>query len=233
MSRLTQYFRTVPEFAVPKIPAYEWDPWIYTDYFYHETPEMLDRFGMLTGLGIRALCIAIGEWIAQRLSEASRIADARDYLDAAWVTMIRRDSCEYAELPHDEWTGPLDGVLRAAILVVNDAVFDAEQDLYFAERACWSVNLARHIVDQRDSDAFEDWLETSVERLLQSHSGPTVTSDSIFDRNFSFGAPVGPSLFVLTEQYDPGRADAEIAGLANSQIGRNRYLRLKAPIQLG
>jgi hypothetical protein len=87
MSRLTAYFQGIEAFSTPQTPAYPWDEWAYTDYFYHETPEMLAIFKPLTGLACRATCIAIGEWIAARRDRAANIALARDYFDAAWVTV--------------------------------------------------------------------------------------------------------------------------------------------------
>lgn len=226
MSRLTDYFRSIPAFAAAKDPAYPWDQWAYTDYFYHETPEMLARYKPLTGLACRGACIAIGEWIAVRLDAASQVTTARAYFDAAWVTMIRHRSCVYAELAHADWAGPLDGVLRAAMLIVNDTVFEAEEDFDFAERLCWSVNLARHIADETDRDPFERWLSAVTDRLLATHSGPVVSAPSIFDRTFSFGPPVGPGIFILGEAYQPAQDLAEIARIANNGMGRNPYLRL-------
>lgn len=230
MSRLLQYLGTISAFSAPKVVDYPWDEYTYTDYFYHETPEMLDEFGKLTGLGNRALCIAVAEWITFRLKAAQNVRLAQDYLDAAWITMIHRDSCEYAELSQGDWPGPLDGVLRAAMLIVNDSIFDAEQDLLFAERSCWIVNLARFICSDDDQDQFESWLEKSLARLADYHSGPTYSSGSIFDRNFSFGSPVGPGLFILSLTYEPDSATNEIREIVNSQIGQNRYLRIAKPL---
>ena len=230
MSRISAYLRTVPAFAAAKEIGYRWDDWAYTDYFYHDKPELLGVYSQLTGLGNRALCIALGEWIGQRLIAAPKYGVARDFFDAAWATMIRSDSCDYAELPQPDWAGILDGPLRAAMLIVNDAIFDAEEDFAFAERSCWSVNLARHILDESDRAPFEEWLASSTHRLLYAHSGPMFGYRSIFDRRFSFGDPVGPGVFILAETYDPAGAIEDISKLVNQQIGRNQYLRLASPL---
>jgi hypothetical protein len=229
MSRLIRHFVETAAFSRPKVAAYPWDEWAYTDYFYFATPDALELPGRLTGLANRALCIAIAEWIALRLRTAPHAEDAQAYLDAAWVTMIRRDACEYVELDRQVWSGPLDGALRAAMLIVNDTLFEAETDFFFAGRSCWAMNLARHICDQTDGPPFEAWLDLCLQRLLAHHGGPVASARSIFDLHFNFGAPVGPALFILNLPYEPARDRVELESLLAEQAGRNPFLRISGP----
>ena len=178
--------------------AYAWDDWHYTDYFYFSTIPEFEVAFKISGLGNRALCIAIGEWICAELRQTPRHRDSLNLFDAAWATMIRRHSCEYVVLEQEEWMGPLLGPLRAAMLIVNDTIFDAEEDFRFPDRSCWAINLARHISEPERHDVFETWLKEVFDRLLRSHSSDrNLSANSIFDKQFNFGAPVAPSLFVI------------------------------------
>jgi hypothetical protein len=208
--------------------AYAWDDWLCTDYFYFSTIPEFESVMQVSGLGNRALCIAIGEWICAELRQTPRHRDSLGFFDAAWVTMIQRHTCEYVVLEQEDWMGPLLGPLRAAMLIVNDTVFDAEEDFRFPDRSCWAINLARHIAEPERRGIFESWLQDVLERLA-SHHGPdrTMTAGSIFDRHFYFGAPVAPSLFVTDSPYDSSAAVAEITDHAEARRGTNPYLRLR------
>ncbi|MBL9051867.1 MAG: hypothetical protein JNK19_17265 [Tabrizicola sp.] len=230
MSALSAYFLSRQDFRQPKAIRYAWDQWAYTDYFYFTSPNLLARAGKLTGTGCRALCIGLGEWIATRLSSASRIDDARDYFDAAWTSMLTPNAVEYAELAHDEWAGPDNGVLRAAMLVVNDTVFEAEEDRRFADRVCWQVHLAQYIADSQDAPGLTEWLDFAWASLEEHHVGPVVSYRSVFDPHFSYGTPVGPTELVPSVSRLLPDALRDLIDHVNRQIGRNRYLRVRTPL---
>lgn len=230
MSVLYDSFLSQPEFRRAKTITYAWDQWRYTDYFYFTAPEILGRAGKLTGTGCKALCIGLGEWISARLTVSPRIDDARQYFDAAWATMLVPDSCDYAELSHDDWAGPVDGVLRAAMLIVNDTIFEAEEDRQFADRVCWQIHLAQYIADDSDGSGLADWLAFAWTELERRHSGPVISYDSIFDPHFTFGLPVSPFELVPGAASLDRSAERDLVEHVNRQIGRNRYLRIRHPL---
>jgi len=232
MSALYTYFLSRPEFRAPKAIRYAWDQWAYTDYFYFTTPDIFDRASKLTGTGCRALCIGLGEWIAARLSTARRIDEAREYFDAAWATMLTQNAIEYAELAHDDWAGPDDGVLRAAILVVNDTAFEAEEDRKFADRVCWQMHLARHIADDGDLQDLAEWLDFAWASLERRHSGPVVTFRSVFDPHFIYGSPTSPTELIPGVVVSETSVERDLVDHVNRQIGRNRYLRIRSPLSV-
>lgn len=230
MSVLFEHFASQPGLREPRPVTYAWDQWAYTDYFYFTTPDLLARAGQLTGTACRALCIGLGEWMAARLRRAARINDARAYLDAAWATMLVHNACDYAELAHDDWAGPLDGALRAAMLVVNDTLFEAEEDRKFADRVCWQVHLAHYVADDEDRLSLDAWLDRAWSALELRHKGPVASYRSIFDPAFSYGQPVAPDELLPTAKLTDRDAETALVRHVNAQIGRNSYLRLARPL---
>lgn len=232
MSVLFDFFASRPGLREPRPVRYAWDQWTYTDYFYFISPDLQTRASQLTGTACRALCIGLGEWIAARLRLAARIDDARSYLDAAWATMLVRNACDYVELAHDDWAGPLDGALRAAMLVVNDTLFEAEEDRKFADRVCWQVHLAQYVADATDRPLLDAWLHRAWAGLERRHKGPVASYRSIFDPAFSFGQPVAPDELLPDAELTERDAEHALVRHVNTQIGRNRYLRVSSPLSL-
>jgi hypothetical protein len=191
----------MPELA-RRVVGYVWEQWAYTDYFYEQQPPELDALSGVSGLANRAVATALGEFIVEQLSQSARHSEAQDYFDAAWITQLRPGSCEYVVLEQSLWSGPWDGALRAAMLIVNDAVFDAEEDLLFAMRSAWALNLARHICPDQERGQLDAWIAAFIGRLQRHHKAVTPAASSIFDTHFSFGRPVDPDLFLIDRPYD-------------------------------
>ena len=202
--------RTLPKLAVAPID-YAWDDWDYTDYLFEVRNDLLSKFSTLDALANRALTIGASEWIAVRLSNYSEHTELLNYLDAAWTTMQRPYHCDPIELDQSDWNGPIRGLMRSSMLIVDESTYAAEQDSGHALRTCWALTLAHHVIPNDFILGFEDWVETCFERLSRTNkwSGDKKYHD-IFDPYFIAGNLVSPTSLVLDVDR---KLDAELGEL--------------------
>ncbi len=179
----------------PQPLDFRWNDWRYTDYFFYETQESLAVFQPISDLGNRALCIATAEFIVARFAAYPDSREALQFFDCAWSTLLHEGSCDYAVLPRDEWSGPIRGPLRAAMLVVNETMFEANQDGDFPARCVWILQLARHLIPSVQLPLFEDWFGSCLSRLDAGWSN-LPHRGGLFSDHFDRGPMPGPDLFV-------------------------------------
>jgi hypothetical protein len=207
----------------PSRPAYVWNDWSYPDYFYYPNADRLIELEAIGFQGCRALAFGICEWIVFRCQSSARAPDALDFIDAAWVSMIRDRSVEYVVLDRDEWCGPIDRVLRAAMLITNDSVFDATEDLQFAIRACWAANLMNYIADELHTD-FNAWYSTCLIHLTNvAPKAAPWQSKSIFAPRFEIGPPVAPHFLLPGEDFSGYSAEDLLRRHENSIKASNAF----------
>lgn len=224
MSAVFQYAQG--ELAAGRVepPTFAWDQWASTDYYFVPADGELKKLEGISGKGICALATAVGECLCALLYHADRRTEALQYFDAAWVGQIDPRRCEFVELDRVEWAGPANGALRAGIMIVNDAIFEAPNDLEFALRGCWALNLLRHVVGNRETGVWQRWIDAVVANLHLRHSDSSLESDSIFSHRFTFGEPVGPSLFTLDRRYSAATAKGELLSHLAGLREENPYL---------
>lgn len=174
---------------------FQWNDWRYTDYFFFESAESVAPFLPISDLGNRALSIATAEFIAARFAGHPDSREALQFFDCAWSTLLREGSCDYAVLPRDEWSGPARGPLRAAMLVVNETMFEAHQDGDFPARSLWLLQLARHVLPSSQVQSFEDWFKACMLRLNSGWSN-IPHRGGLFSDHFDRGPLPGPNVFV-------------------------------------
>ncbi|MGP3698890.1 hypothetical protein [Rhodobacter sp. NSM] len=222
MSVVHDYFRArIPEAASLEL-AFPWDQWRYTDYFLFDDDSSVAPFEALSPLACRGLVIASAEAITARFWAHSGTDETEAYLDAAWATMEREGTCDYAMLHPEDWPGPVKGALRAAMLVVNDTLYEARDDGDFAARCVWILQLAHHVMPSALFPDFSTWFHRSVERLARRWPVPSHES-GLFAPAFDRGPLVGPCTF-LPE--DPGTPESAAACLSLhlAALGDNSWL---------
>jgi len=203
---------------------YDWDDWHYTDYFYFDTADLRLRFESLSDLANRGLVIACAEYIAARFWPYPDPPEAVAFFDAAWVSMIDPEACDYAILTQEDWAGPVRGVLRAAMLVVNDTLFDAREDLDYAARSCWIYNLARYVMPQDHLPRFTEWFDICVARLSPDWNTPLQTG-GMFNPEFDLGPPTAPGNFILENApFKPESARSDLSRHVSSLSPENPWL---------
>lgn len=190
---------------------FAWDQWRYTDHFLFDTDETAAVFVGLSPLASRGFCLAVADYIAARFWPFPDVAEATTYFDCAWATQITEGTCDYALLHHDDWSGPVRGPLRAAMLVVNETLYEARDDGDLAARCVWIEQLARHLLPAAHLAVFEAWRLRGLERL-QAHWPKVAHRSGIFAEDFDRGPPVSPCTFLPA---DPGTPDAAERCLAS------------------
>ena len=194
-------------------PGFEWDDWAYTDYFYVEVTEVDDHFRKLEGLPARAYCLGSLEFVAARMSLLADVSEAISYADAAWTTMEGTDSCDYGVVERNEWSGPVLGAVRGAILIANDTLFEAMGDRQFAERCGWMLRFCRHVLEGDALDIYESWTKASIKRL----SGLKGAEDA------PFGPPVSPGFLLPKAPLDASRIPEDLAAHRESLDPENDW----------
>ena len=213
MSILFDHFRAGFSEAESQRLDFAWDQWRYTDYFVFDTDESALPFLNLSALACRGFSLAVAEYIAARFWSFGDTAEAESYFDCAWTTQIAEGTCDYALLHHDDWAGPVRGPLRAAMLVVNETLYEAREDGDQVARCVWVEQLARHLLPAAHQAAFEQWRALALDRLQAGW--PHVPHRSgIFAEDFDRGPPVAPCTFLPA---DPGTPQAAPHCLAAHQ----------------
>lgn len=202
---------------------FAWDQWRSTDYFYVPAGREFKRLEEISGNGLRALTIAVGECLCVLCGPYGRGAEALDYFDAAWACQVDPGRCEFTEFDAADWPGPANGALRAAMMIVNDAIFEASHDFGFALRGCWALNLLRHVLGARDFGLLEHWAEPVLRALERHHSDTALNGETIFSHHFTFGRPVGPRLFTLDPAYSVSGVESEMQAHLSSLRTDNPY----------
>lgn len=225
MSRFFHHYRR-SVFKEDSQFSYAWDDWKSIDYFYFNTPEVSQRFSEISFLGCRGFTIAAAELVAIRVAPGIRVDHAISYLDAAWVSMLEDGICDYAVLTRGDWPGPFLGPLRAAMLIVNDTLFDAVVDGDIRARCSFIHNLLVHILQPDHLPAYRDWLDACLVRLRSDHPEIPISVD-IFADVMPLGAPTSPETFIVDQPYQPGRCEADLIVHRNRLSDGNPWLRVE------
>jgi hypothetical protein len=180
---------------------YEWDVWRDTEYFYFDDDLYGARFQSMSDYANLGLTIAICEWCCARFPSQPAVRRALEFLEVAWLAMINKDLCASVILDDDELQGPTTGPLHFCMLIVNDAIFDADEDGDYASRAGWARHLAEHIMPPQTRNMFREWLASSVQRMEKDHPYHRSYSD-IFQSEFDRGSAVSPNAFIHNWNYD-------------------------------
>jgi hypothetical protein len=196
---MSMVFRSLVQLFDPSGQAvdFTWQDWRYTDYFFYESDETVAPFQLLSNVANRAFTISVAELIAARFHAFADAREALEFFDCAWASILQEGACDYAVLPRDEWSGPIRGALRAAMLVVNETMFEAKEDGDYPARCVWILQLARHVMPKDKLPAFEVWYSHCKARL---NSGwPSIPHrGGLFDEDFDRGPLPGPCVFVPT-----------------------------------
>ena len=185
---------------------FAWDQWRYTDYFVYDTDDSAAPFLVLGPRACRGFCTAVADYIAARFWPFADTQEAVAYLDCAWASQSVEGICDYALLHHDDWSGPVRGPLRAAMLVVNETMYEGREDGDLAARCVWIEQLARHLIPPALGPAFEAWRSEGLGRLYRNwpriaHRG------GLFADDFDTGPPVAPCTFLPADPATPAAAE--------------------------
>ncbi len=217
-------FRHALNLLGPSAPLeFAWNDWRYTDYFFYETAETVAPFQTLSDLGNRALTIATAEFVAARFADWSDSREALQFFDCAWSTLLQEGTCDYAVLPRDEWSGPVRNPLRAAMLVVNETMFEARQDGDFPARTVWMLQLARHVMPKAALQVFEGWFEASKARLDVGWSNIRHRG-GLFSDDFDRGPMPGPVVFASFGSMSVQQAEASLRDHVQALDPQNPWL---------
>ena len=200
-----------------------WDDWRHTDYFYYNTDGDVSPFQPLTDLACRALTVATAEFIAARFHAFSDTIEALEFFDCAWASIAQEGACDYAVLPRDEWSGPIRGPLRAAMLVVNEAMFEAVEDGDYPARCVWILQLGRHVMPKGQISLLEDWFWGCKDRL-DTHWCNIPHRGDLFSPDFDKGPLLGPCLFLPGADADPRKAETCLREHMLTLVNSNKWL---------
>jgi hypothetical protein len=203
--------------------VYQWDEWDVHQYFDFPEEVLEKRLAQVSGRGSIALTLAVGEWICQRYTRVSVDPAPMQYLEACWAEQMQSDLASYMETDDDEWRGIVRGPLSIVMTIANDALFCLDEDEETPTRAAWMTNLARHVLPS--CEAFDQWLEVIMERLLMHHSSG---AESLEDDTLGLGRPVARELFDSTRIFVPSEEPALIQRFLASVDPQNPYLAANA-----
>ena len=205
---MSRFFSTYRDafFRLNDRVSFAWDDWNYTDYFYFEDTEFSAKFVDASFTGCRGFIIAAAELIAVRMHPFVDVSPTLAYLDAAWVSMLEDGICDYAVLSRSDWAGPNLGPLRAGMLVVNDALFDAVVDGDIRARCSFIHNLLQHVLEDHQLPTYDKWVKTVLLRLRSDHSNRQAAV-SIFQETMPLGAPCAPETFIVEQPFSPEQAE--------------------------
>ena len=209
--------------------SYSWDEWKYTNYFFYDDEPFRTQFDPVSFLGCRGFVIAGAELVAVWLAPVAEPRKMLDYLDAAWVSMLEDGICDYGVFAHEEWQGPFKGVQRAAMLIVNDALFDAVQDQEIRVRCGYIHQLLLHILPSAQQKYYLGWVSLSLARLRHLHSDLPVTVD-LFAPTLPLGQPCAPETFLLHESYNAADCESFLNHHRSRIMPSNSWLRTE-PLQ--
>lgn len=205
---------------------FEWDEWQFQGYFYYCVTGELERLQALTHKANIALALAVCEWVEERFRPFSDDPTLLLYIAAGWAALIDRHYSERFRLVDDQWIGPVRAPMMAAMGIINEAFYEADSNPDMAYRACYAINLARHVMPA--PEPFEAWLEASIRRLERFHSwtaeGPVV--EDLFAEEFHQGNLVAREVFDPTRPYDPADAARLLHEFVRRQDRSNPFLHL-------
>lgn len=205
---------------------YVWNDWEQQSYFNFAVNEELDRLKLLTGRANIALALAVCEWIEARFRPYGLDPELSDYIDAGWAALVDKSFSTWVQLDFENWQGVVRGPQLIAIGIINEAYFESDDNPEMAWRACYALNLARHVLP-KDS-LFEPWLSGSLMRLEAFHSWAVEGrgEEDIFATEIYQGRPVAREIFDLAQPYDPGAAREQLTTLLARLDRSNPFLQL-------
>jgi hypothetical protein len=203
-----------------------WNDWEQQSYFNYAVTEELDRLKGLTGRANIALALAVCEWVEARFRPHGLDPELSHYIDAGWAALVDKSYSSWVHLEFQNWQGPLRGPQLIAIGIINEAFYEADDNPEMAWRACYALNLARHVLPPESQ--FEPWLAGSLGRLEMFHSWAVEGrgEEDIFATEIYQGRLVGRDLFDLAKPYDPLTASRQLTDLLARVDRSNPFLNL-------
>jgi hypothetical protein len=205
---------------------YVWNDWEQQSYFNYAVTAELERLKGITGRGNIALMLAVCEWIEARFRPHGLDPEVSDYIDAGWAALIDRSYSTWVHLDFEAWQGALRGPQLIAIGIINEAYFESDDNPEMAWRACYALNLARHVLPA--PSPFEPWLGAVISRLETFHSWAIEGrgEEDIFASEVYQGRLVSRDLFDPAKPYDPRIASRQLSELLARIDRTNPFLRL-------
>jgi hypothetical protein len=205
---------------------YVWNDWDQQSYFNYANDADLGRLTRLTGRANIALALAVCEWIEARYRPHGLDPELSDYIDAGWAALISSSYSSWVRLEFENWRGALRGPQLIAIGIINEAYYESDDNPEMAWRACYALNLARHVLPP--GSRFEPWLAGSLDRLETFHSWAVEGrgEEDIFATEVYQGQLVGRELFDPARPYDPQSASSQLADLLARIDRSNPFLHL-------
>ena len=203
---------------------YAWDDWRCTDYFYFNLDSVDSAFTDVSFLGCRGFIIAASELVALKMAPMVDTIGMTDYLDAAWVSILEDGLCDYAVIASTDWQGPRLGPMWCAMMIVNDALFEAVEDGGIRERCSYIHNLLLHILSPGQRAEYQTWMVGVINRLRKDHPRLPIEVDMLSPVQ-PMGAPCAPETFILEHQFDPVRSKERLTAHRQQIPDTNRWLR--------
>ncbi len=179
-----------------------------------------------------ALCIGLFEWVVWRFAGLHPRDEPQHVLEAAWCAAADPRYLRFFELPRDQWRGPVEGPLWAAIACLRPALSsgpDFTRDLY--EGLSCMTRIALHV--QPEPQVLRAWLAGVLERMEREF--PQVPDDPFADL---FSRNPGPRLGPLAgrKRLDPGRDGADdrqflADTLRQARVAANPFLATPGELQ--
>lgn len=199
---------------------YAWDEWSdKTEVYERDTDEDLrKRLLPLSQRARIALTIGVAEWLVYRFRTLLDHDRPLDALEAAWAGVADRKYvlplASFRDHDSDEWSGPVKGPVRRALLFVNDIIDLGWENGETIDLALQTINLTRYVLPR--PEAFEAWLSASIEMLAAA--SPISADDFI-------GEVVPREMLAQGRNFDRQTNEALIQRfLASIDPTRNPYL---------
>jgi hypothetical protein len=151
---------------------FAWDEWNVEQAEEPIDEQLRAQLGDLSQRALLAYSSGVAEWVVQRFASLTDVRLPLCFAEAAWAISIDRHYCRQLwqqVCSNSQWTGPVKGPIRRAMLHVQYAITalsdeDYEPDLI----ATWVTNLARYVLF--DKQPFAHWLERVLPRLVKVYS---------------------------------------------------------------
>jgi len=148
---------------------YVWDEWASKKSIYRREgdAELRELVRALSQRGRIALAAGIAEWLVCRFRPLLYKMLPFYALEAAWAGVVDRRYVlplpSFADKDKDEWSGPVMGVIRRGLGLVNDTIDLGWANGDTARIPVKITNLTRYVLpDTRD---FTAWVMATIERL--------------------------------------------------------------------
>ncbi|WBU38644.1 hypothetical protein [Homoserinibacter sp. YIM 151385] len=183
-----------------------------------ENPKLAARLVQMSVSARLAFAIGAAEWTMWRFEGMSDFDAPLQMVTAAWAGSV---DIRYVAMPpeaeFEERRGPVDGVLLAAMELVEDALrsYDTPRAQHLFHVAVYSYQLAKLV--SPDRKPFDAWVRMVVARLVELYPA---------DEADIKGEPVPREVLDTTTEFERGSEREHLARFLGELVpSENRYLR--------